>query len=235
IRDKIAASKKKGWWMGGMPSLGYRVEDRKLIVIPGEAETVREIFRRYVALGSVRLLQQELQARGITSKSWTSSTGRHWGGKPFARGALYLLLQNRIYRGEIVHKEQHYPGEHQAIVDPELWQAAQAKLVANAVERSSGERAKNPSLLAGLLFDADGNRMTPTHAVKNGRRYRYYVSHPLVTGARATSPNGMRVLAPEIEQLVTDRIQQLLSPGWSVCRPDTRRCETRRSPHRAAD
>src|SRR3954452_7114423 len=132
IRDKIAASKKKGWWMGGMPSLGYRVEDRKLIVIPGEAETVREIFRRYVALGSVRLLQQELEARGITSKSWPSSTGRHWGGKPIARGALYLLLQNRIYRGEIVHKDQHYPGEHQAIVDPELWQAAQAKLAANA-------------------------------------------------------------------------------------------------------
>ena len=216
IRDKIAASKKKGWWMGGMPSLGYRVEDRKLIVIPGEAETVREIFRRYIALGSVRLLQQELQARGITSKSWTSSSGRHWGGKPFARGALYLLLQNRIYRGEIVHKEQHYPGEHQAIVDPELWQAAQAKLAANAVERSSGERAKNPSLLAGLLFDADGNRMTPTHAVKNGRRYRYYVSHPLVTGARATSPNGMRVPAPEIEQLVTDRIQQLFGEPASL-------------------
>jgi site-specific DNA recombinase len=100
IRDKIAASKKKGWWMGGMPPLGYRVQDRKLVVIPGEAETVRHIFRRYVALGSVRLLQQELEAQGVTSKSWTSSSGRRWGGKPIARGALYLLLQNRIYRGE---------------------------------------------------------------------------------------------------------------------------------------
>src|SRR4051794_12495208 len=216
IRDKIAASKKKGWWMGGMPSLGYRVEDRKLIVIPGEAETVREIFRRYIALGSVRLLQQELQARGITSKSWASSTGRHWGGKPIARGALYLLLQNRIYRGEIVHKEQHYPGEHQAIVDPELWELSQAKLAANAVERSTGERAKNPSLLAGLLFDADGNRMTPTHAVKNGRRYRYYVSHPLVTGAGATPPNGMRVPAPAIDPLVTDRTRQLFGDPASL-------------------
>jgi DNA invertase Pin-like site-specific DNA recombinase len=138
IRDKIAASKKKGWWMGGMPPLGYRVEDRKLVVIPGEAETVRHIFRRYVALGSVRLLQQELETRGVTSKRWTSSSGRHWGGKPIARGALYLLLQNRIYRGEIVHKEQHYPGEHQAIIDPELWEATQVKLAANAVERSTG-------------------------------------------------------------------------------------------------
>jgi site-specific DNA recombinase len=216
IRDKIAASKKKGWWMGGMPPLGYRVQDRKLVVIPGEAETVRHIFRRYVALGSVRLLQQELETQGITSKSWTSSSGRHWGGKPIARGALYLLLQNRIYRGEIVHKDQHYPGEHQAIIDPQLWEAAQAKLAANAVERSTGIGARSPSLLAGLLFDADGNRMTPTHALKNDRRYRYYVSQPLITGARVGSPNGMRVPAPEIEQLVTDRIQQLFGDPASL-------------------
>jgi site-specific DNA recombinase len=216
IRDKIAASKKKGWWMGGMPPLGYRVEDRKLVVIPGEAETVRHIFRRYVALGSVRLLQQELETRGVTSKRWTSSSGRHWGGKPIARGALYLLLQNRIYRGEIVHKEQHYPGEHQAIIDPELWEATQVKLAANAVERSTGIGARSPSLLAGLLFDADGNRMTPTHAVKNGRRYRYYVSHPLITGARARSPNGMRVPAPAIEQLVTERIRHLFGDPASL-------------------
>ena len=216
IRDKIAASKKKGWWMGGMPPLGYRVEDRKLVVIPGEAETVRDIFRRYVALGSVRLLQQELEARGVTSKRWTSSSGRQWGGKPIARGALYLLLQNRIYRGEIVHKEHHYPGEHQAIIDPEAWEAAHAKLAANAVERSTRTGARSPSLLAGLLFDADGNRMTPTHAVKNGRRYRYYVSHPLITGARAISPSGMRVPAPEIEQLVTDRIRHLFDDPASL-------------------
>jgi site-specific DNA recombinase len=216
IRDKIAASKKKGWWMGGMPPLGYRVHDRKLVVIPGEAETVRHIFRRYVALGSVRLLQEELETQGVTSKSWTSSSGRHWGGKPIARGALYLLLQNRIYRGEIVHKDQHYPGEHESIIDPELWEAAQAKLAANAVERSTGIGARSPSLLAGLLFDADGNRMTPTHAVKNGRRYRYYVSQPLITGARAGSPNGMRVPAPEIEQLITERIRQLFGDPASL-------------------
>src|SRR6202043_447838 len=123
---KIAASKKKGWWMGGMPPLGYRVEERKLVVIPGEAETVPGIFRRYVALGSVRLLQQELEARGVISKCWTSSSGRQWGGKPIARGALYLLLQNRIYRGEIVHKELSYPGEHAPIIDQELWDTVQA-------------------------------------------------------------------------------------------------------------
>jgi hypothetical protein len=186
------------------------------VLIPGEAETVRHIFRRYVALGSVRLLQEELETQGVTSKSWTSSSGRHWGGKPIARGALYLLLQNRIYRGEIVHKDQHYPGEHESIIDPELWEAAQAKLAANAVERSTGIGARSPSLLAGLLFDADGNRMTPTHAVKNGRRYRYYVSQPLITGARAGSPNGMRVPAPEIEQLITERIRQLFGDPASL-------------------
>jgi site-specific DNA recombinase len=215
IRDKIAASKKKGMWMGGMPSLGYRVCDHKLIIVPGEADTVRHIFRRYVDLGSVRLLQHELELQGIVSKQWTSTSGRSWGGKPLARGALYLMLQNRIYRGEIVHKDQHHPGEHRAIIDPQLWDAVQAKLAANAVDRSTGARAKNPSLLAGLLFDSDGNRMTPTHAVKKGTRYRYYVSHPLITKTRVASPSGVRVPAAEIEHLVVNRIRQFL------CEPDS--------------
>jgi hypothetical protein len=216
IRDKIAASKKKGMWMGGMPPLGYQVRDHKLIIIPGEAGTVRHIFRRYLALGSVRLLRDELQVQGVVSKPWTSSCGRSWGGKPIARGALYLMLQNRIYHGEIVHKDEHYPGEHEAIIEPQLWDAVQARLAANAVERRTGERAKHPSLFTGLLFDADGNRMTPTHAVKKGRRYRYYVSHPLITQARAGSPSGLRVPAPEIEQLVAKRICQFLSEPDSI-------------------
>src|SRR5439155_23548613 len=155
IRDKIAASKKKGMWMGGMPPLGYRASDHKLIVVESEAETVRHIFRRYAALGSVRLLQQELEANGIRSKRWTSTGGRRWGGKPIVRGALYRLLQNRIYRGEIVHKDQYYPGEHTPIVDEALWNEVQVKLATNAVERRSGKQMKNASLLAGLLFDAE--------------------------------------------------------------------------------
>src|SRR5579862_14785 len=109
IRDKIAASKRKGMWMGGMPPLGYEVRDHKLVVVPREAETVRHIFRRYVALGSVRLLKEELAAHGVVSKQRPISSGRSWGGKPLARGALYLMLQNRIYRGDIVHKDQAYP------------------------------------------------------------------------------------------------------------------------------
>ena len=111
IRDKIAASKRKGMWMGGVPPLGYRGQDRKLVMIDSEAEIVRSIFRRYAELGSVQLLRAEFEARGINSKSWTSLSGRVIGGKPFSRGALYLILQNRIYRGEIVHKGQCHPGE----------------------------------------------------------------------------------------------------------------------------
>src|SRR5712692_4966590 len=122
IRDKIAASKRKGMWMGGVPPLGYKCRDHKLIVVPSEAETVQHIFHRYAARGSVRLLQQELDGAGIRSKSWISTAGRRWGGKPLARGALYLMLRNRIYRGEIVHKEQHYPGEHEPIIDQQLWE-----------------------------------------------------------------------------------------------------------------
>ena len=118
IRDKIAASKKKGMWMGGVPPLGYRVHDRKLVIVDGEAEIVRTIFRRYAELGSVRLLKEELEARGIKSKSWTSASGRLIGGKAFSRGALYLMLQNRLYRGEVVHKRQSHPGEHTPIIDP---------------------------------------------------------------------------------------------------------------------
>src|SRR6201981_1071549 len=138
IRDKIAASKKKGMWMGGIPPLGYRAQDGKLVVIESEAEIVRIIFRRYAGLGSVRLLKDEFEARGIKSKSWTSASGRRVGGKPFSRGALYLMLQNRLYRGEIVHKGQSHPGEHPPIIDQPLWDAVQAQLAANTADRNSG-------------------------------------------------------------------------------------------------
>src|SRR6478609_9694135 len=130
--------RRRGMWMGGVPPLGYGVQDHKLVKIGSEADTVRLIFRRYAELGSVRLLQAELEARGIKSKSWTSVSGRLVGGKPFSRGALYLMLQNRIYRGEIVHKGQFHPGEHTPIVDQPLWDAVQAQLASNVAERNSG-------------------------------------------------------------------------------------------------
>jgi site-specific DNA recombinase len=216
IRDKIAASKKKGMWMGGVPPLGYEVRARKLTIIEREAESVRHIFRRYAVLGSVRLLQQELTACGFTGKSWTSAPGRSWGGKPIGRGALYLILQNRVYRGEVVHKGQAYPGKHQAIIDPVLWDSVQTRLAENTAERLIGVRLKNPSLLAGLLFDGEGQRMTPTHAVKNGRRYRYYVSRSLIVESRADAAAGLRIPAAEIEQIVVNRIRRLLAEPASL-------------------
>jgi len=214
IRDKIAASKKKGMWMGGIPPLGYRAQDGKLLVIKSEAEIVRAVFRRYAELGSVRLLKGELEARGINSKSWTTASGRRVGGKSFSRGALYLILQNRLYRGEIVHKGQSHPGEHTPIIDQPLWDAVQAQLAANTAERNSGTCTRRPSLLDGMLFDGDGNRMTPTHAAKEGTRYRYYVSRPLITTDQTDRSAGLRIPAGEIEQAVTSRLRRwLVDPG----------------------
>ena len=127
VRDKIAASKKKGMWMGGMPPLGYLdVKDRKLVVNDAEAETVVDIYRRYLAIKSVRDLKEELAARGIRSKGRVRADGTVYGGRPIARGALYLVLQNRIYRGEITHKGNSYPGEHPTIVEQDLWDQVQA-------------------------------------------------------------------------------------------------------------
>ena len=219
IRDKIEASKKKGMWMGGVPPLGYACIDRKLVVIEDEAATVRHIFRRYAELGSVASLKDVLNATGIVSKVRINAAGRQSGGKPFARGALYHLLGNRIYLGEIVHKGNSYPGEHDAIVDQELWDRVEARLAANRVERQGGRTAQAPSLLAGLIFDDQGHRMTPTHAVKKGKRYRYYVSRPLIAGRRADAPAGRRVPAGEIEHLISGRLRQAFADQTFVLDP----------------
>jgi DNA invertase Pin-like site-specific DNA recombinase len=211
IRDKIAASKKKGMWMGGLPPLGYDARDRKLVVNAREAEVVRHIFRRYAAVGSVRLLKQELDAEGVVSKLRASPTGRRWGGQPLARGALYRMLQNRIYLGEIVHKDRSYPGEHPAIIDQSLWKDVQWRLRDNRTEKADGTRAVHPSLLAGLLHGERGEGMSPSHAVKRGTRYRYYVSRSLITRSRSTSPQGCRIPAGEIEPMVGNRLCAFLS------------------------
>jgi hypothetical protein len=183
-------------------------------VIESDAEVVRAIFRRYAELGSVRLLKGELEAQAINSESWTTVLGRRVGGKPFSRGAIYLILQNRLYRGEVVHKGQSHPGEHTPIVDQPLWDAVQAQLAANTAERNSGTRTRQPSPLAGALFDRDDNRMKPTHATKQGERYRYYVSRPLITNDHSDGSAGLRIPADEIEQAVASRLRQwLVDPG----------------------
>jgi site-specific DNA recombinase len=214
IRDKIAASKKKGIWMGGMPSLGYDVKDRKLVVHEEEAKTVRHIFRRYLELRSVRLLKADLDAQGIVSKARKASDGSAYGSKPLARGALYLMLQNRVYRGETVHKDKSYPGEHDAIVDERLWNEVQVILRTNRIERADGRTDNRPSMLAGLLFDAQGERMSPSHANKRGTRYRYYVSRSLIDGTAKTSIGGQRIPAVALEALIVRSVRQWLAdPG----------------------
>jgi DNA invertase Pin-like site-specific DNA recombinase len=210
IRDKIAASKRKGMWMGGQPPLGYDAKDRKLVVSEAEAEVVRHIFRRYRELKSVRLLKSELDGEGILSKVRLASDGSRYGGRPLARGALYLMLANRIYRGEIVHKGQSYPGDHGPIVDESLWNEVQQILSANRVDRETGASASEPSLLAGLAFDAAGERLTPTHAIKKGTRYRYYVSQALITGSAKNDAKGQRIPAAGLEALVKNRLRELL-------------------------
>ena len=207
IRDKIAASKKKGMWMGGYPPLGYDVKDRKLVVNEAEAETVRYIFRRYQELCSVRLLKEHLDAAGIVSKHRTAPNGRTYGSRPIARGALYHMLQNRIYRGETVHKDKAYPGEHEPIIDYDLWREVQKTLTTNRVDRGAGKDNRHFSLLAGLIYDAQGEPMTPSHAAKKGIRYRYYVSKSLLTEDDKATKRGQRIPAAHIEALVTGRIR----------------------------
>lgn len=211
VRDKIAASKKKGMWMGGTIPLGYDVKDRKLVVNRAEAKIVVDIFQRYLRLKSVRALAEELATAGIKSKRRLRPDGTEYGHQRFSHGALYLLLQNPTYRGETTHKGHSYPGEHAAIVDERLWDAVQATIAENRVARMTGARTKQPSLLTGILFDEVGARLTPTHSVKKGTRYRYYVSISLVTSTAKSSSIRRRIPAGDLETVVLDRIRTFLA------------------------
>src|SRR6187551_1111333 len=207
IRDKIAASKKRGLWMGGPVPLGYEVRDRKLVVIETEAEQVQHIMRRYLELGNVPALAAELDREGYRTKVQQRSSGPHKGGCIYRRGTLYHLLSNRIYRGFIVHKDKAYAGEHQLIVDEELWDAVQSRLAGNAAGSSRRLKHQHPSLLTGKVFDGEGRAMTPSHGTKRGRRYRYYVTRTdQLDGSRA-----WRVSAHDLEQLVCSKLAEKLT------------------------
>ena len=206
IRDKIAASKARGMWMGGIPPLGYKPDGRSLAVVEEHAELVRQIFRRYLDIGNVRLLADALVSDGLLSPERSTATGKTIGGGPFSRGQLYLMLKCRTYLGEIAHKDQVYPGLHDGIVDRELWEAVQARLAAHVQGSRSGARAASPSLLAGKLVDDAGEPLSAVHATKGNARYRYYVSRAL---HHRESDTGLRVPAREIETAVTERVATL--------------------------
>jgi len=210
IRDKIAASKRKGFWMGGVPPLGYDIRDRRLVISQVEAEIVREIYQRYLELGSVRLLQSDLDRRGIVSKVRVSKKGVKSGGHSFLRGALYELLSNPIYIGEIRHRKERHPGQHEPILERELWEKAQEHLRNHAAQHRERPTKALPSPLAGKLFDENGEPLYAQGASKGGRRYRYYVSRALVRGSAKDAHGGWRVAAPEIERAVTIASRQLL-------------------------
>ena len=216
IRDKIAASKRKGMWMGGLVPLGYEVRDRQLVIEPSEAETVRQIFQRYCELGSVRLLKDELDRHGIRSKLRVAKNGNQSGGQSFSRGALYTLLGNPIYIGEVRHKGTRHPGQHQPIIERAVWEKTDELLHAHAA-RARGKTSKSMSSpLAGKLFDESGEELTPSHAVKGKRRYRYYVSRSLITGSANQTETGWRIPAAEIERSVAAAARTILDDRAAI-------------------
>ena len=208
IRDKIAASKRKGLWVGGMVPLGYELKDGKLVIVEDEAEQVRTIFKRYLELGSVNRLVIELRERNFRSKVRKLSTGGTRGGGAFTQGPLFYMLRNRFYIGEVRYKNEICPGPQPPLMNRELFEAVQAKLTEQRSHRVT-RRTKSASLLRGLLFDEAGHPMIPTHATKNGVRYRYYVSQPYLRGiAKPLTGAIIRVPAAEIEGTVTKAVAE---------------------------
>ena len=223
IRDKIEASKKKGLWMGGNLPLGYDLPiegSRVLVVNPTESDLVRQIFTSYLKLGSVHVLERHLRRAGIVSKVRTTAAGRRVGGKPFSRGALFHLLRNRLYLGEIPHRDTTYPGQHAAIVDPDLFGAVQSSLDANARRRRRSRDRTAASPLVGRIFDIDGQPMSPTFAHgRNRRLYRYYVSANLQQGRSRDARDGR---APAPRRISAEVLEAMLDQSLSRLLPDAR-------------
>jgi DNA invertase Pin-like site-specific DNA recombinase len=225
VRDKIAASKARGMWMGGSVPLGYDVRARKLVVNEDEAARVRRIFEGFAAIGSATRLMPVLREEGVLTKT----------GRPFDKGALYKLLNNRTFLGEVTHKDKVYPGEHRAIVPRELWDSVHVILQESPRVRANQNRRQTPALLRGLIFGPDGRAMSPTHTRRRGRLYRYYVSQAVLKGIADDSPV-RRLPAAEIEAAVIDQVRALLRQPevvvgtWRSARaevPDLSEAETR--------
>ena len=215
IRDKVAASRKRGMWMGGYVPLGYEVKDRKLIIKEAEAKIVRMIFERFVAVGSATALARALISEGVRTRR----------GKLIDKGFLYKLLNNRIYIGDAVHKGTAYPGEHQPIITRDLWDKVRATLQGSPRMRAGSTRASTPALLKGLLFGPTGCAMSPTHTRRGDKLYRYYISQSVVKRGADDCPVS-RVPAAEIENVVVDQLRGMLRTPeviiatWRSARPE---------------
>jgi DNA invertase Pin-like site-specific DNA recombinase len=205
IRDKIAASKKKGMWMGGFIPLGYDLMNHKLLINAREAQTIQHIYRRYLDLGCVRLLKEDLDRQGIHSKARGPK-----GGCSFSRGTLYNILSNPIYIGQIRHKGTCHPGQHEAIIDQELWDQVQQHMASNSVEHKTRSRNTASCPLTNKLFDVSGERLVSSHANKKGRRYRYYISESIRADPKDASSSGWRLPGQEIERVITHAALEII-------------------------
>jgi len=210
IRDKITASKKKGLWMGGLVPLGYDARDRSLVINETEAETVRSLFQLYLDLGCVRRVKEEADRQGLVSKHRQLESGKTYGGRPFTRGRIYHLLSNPVYVGQIRHKEHTYPGQHPAIIDRATFVAVQRMLTAGTGRRKGQPSATSSSPLAGKFIDETEDRLTPSHAVRRGKRHRYYVSRRLIAGSGEPDLSGWRLPAAALEGAVAKLIVEAL-------------------------
>ncbi|HWL69387.1 MAG TPA: recombinase family protein, partial [Geminicoccus sp.] len=225
VRDKFAASRARGLWMGGPVPLGYTVRDRRLVVDADEAARVRRVFEGFAELGSATRLARALRQEGVLTKT----------GRPFDKGAVYRLLHNRTYLGEVTHKGQVFPGEHEPIVSQELWDRVHALLQESPRARANQNRRQSPALLKGLIFGPDGRALSPTHTRRRGRLYRYYVSQAVLKGGADGCPV-RRLPAGEIEAAVLDQVRALLRQPevvigtWQAARaeaPDLTEAEVR--------
>jgi len=217
IRDKFAASRARGMWMGGKVPLGYRVENRKLLVVEAEARQVRAIFERFVVLRSATKLAQELRQQGVLSKTRA----------PIDKGYLYRLVANQTYLGEATHKGKVYPGEHTAIVPRNLWDRVHAVMQVSPRVRANQNRAQSPALLKGLIFGLDGRALSPTHTRKGGKQYRYYVAQAVLKDQDVHPDIVRRIAAAEIELLVLAQVRALVRQPevivgtWRAAREET--------------
>lgn len=216
IRDKIAASKKKGLWMGGPVPLGYEVVDRKLVPQPQEAERVRTIMRRYLELPSAPALIARLEAEGVLTKVQVRTSGPHKGGISFRRGSLFYLLKNPVYRGKIVHRKQVYDGEHEPIIDEELWNAVQTKLAMKAPPRKRKTNDPQNVMLRGLIADPEGRPMVPCYTTKGSRQYQYYETRKDL--ARPADASAIRFPIHKLDQHIIGNLKLLLSDQHTLRR-----------------
>lgn len=216
IRDKIAASKQKGLWMGGTAPIGYVGQERTLAIDTQHASIVQGIYERYLTLGSIRALKVELDNQSTLSPQRSRLSGALYGGRPFSRGNLHRILSNPVYTGKMVHFDKVFQGQHPAIIEQPLWDAVQEKIAGNKQSLSQRPKVASDSLLTGILYDEAGVKLHPSHSQKKSKRFRYYISQALVNDGRASIPQGLRLPAQELETLVLDTICVWLSDANTI-------------------